>query len=965
MLAKLGNLDTAESTEYLTAIVNGFGKEANEAADIVSKLIALDNMAATSAGEIATAMQYSSAVANETGVSFENLAAMITNVSSSTRLSGEMIGTAFRSMFIRMQQVKSGAIDETGMSLNNVEKSLANVNIKLRDSVNSFRPLEDVIADVAEKWDTLDEVTKAQISNAIAGQRQAQIFSSLMQNWGDMEGYVAAETTSAGLAQERYGIYLEGVEAAQKRLTAETERFWQDGISSGNIAKFYDFLALLVEGVNYLGGMETIIVLLIAAFTAFIPKIWASVVAMEAFNLTNPIGWVQILIVAIYGAVKAYQALVPSIEKVNEKLAEQEEFVRGLKDAQGKSKEGIERLKELGSKSRTADEESEFKKLQNDLKELMPELEGYYDIHGDFVVDLSQDFKSLNDEMQKTIDLEEQRKQQLRDQSAELYATEIMKEYREQLSANAPVRKARGLSDESIAEANEKWAKALNEMRLNFEKMSDEGKQKFIDSLIASGENGKRLAEEIFIPLMNKIDEVKDKIENNPAQMKVDVVVSDEAKEAFDEIIEMTMDMIKQKKEAERDALKEEIDNLEELADAQKEIYDEELESIKRNAEEAKRLINEQYEEQKRMLEDRKRAIENELDDYLKIIDAERDRLKAAKDRADFERSQQEKTEDLATLEAQIAELALDNSAEAIAKRKELEAQAAELRKDIAEEQSDYEYNLQLEALKFEEDKAKSEAEILLRQLELEAQAYEDRHDRMIQEIDDAVYEAERRHDILVKSVDDELQAKKKGLEEQIKAIDEYLKQEGTIRQDALKMMKEDNKALFEELLEWNKKYGTGLDETIIAMWEKAKEAVEEYTRVVLSAPPPPVDNGGGGGSQTYKAFHSGADVGFVGGTATLSSNEQFAKLMRGELVVNSSQMENFMKNVLPSMMGSPATVSNRSGDIKVEMPINVSGNLDKTVIPSLEKMVDAVVRKLNDNLLSRGMNRRADAFSI
>lgn len=72
-------------------------------------------------------------------------------------------------MAVRMQSVKAGEIDETGMSLNNVEKTLSSVGITLRDSVNSFRPLEDVIADVAAKWGELSEVQKAQISNAIAG----------------------------------------------------------------------------------------------------------------------------------------------------------------------------------------------------------------------------------------------------------------------------------------------------------------------------------------------------------------------------------------------------------------------------------------------------------------------------------------------------------------------------------------------------------------------------------------------------------------------------------------------------------------------------------------------------------------------------------------------------------------------------------------------------------------------------
>ena len=116
-LSKLGNLETAESTEYLTAILNGFNKSSEEAVDVVNKLVAIDNIAATSAGELATGLQYSSAVANEAGVSFENLAAMIGAVSSNTRLSAEMIGTAFRTMFVRMQTVKAGGIDETGKFL--------------------------------------------------------------------------------------------------------------------------------------------------------------------------------------------------------------------------------------------------------------------------------------------------------------------------------------------------------------------------------------------------------------------------------------------------------------------------------------------------------------------------------------------------------------------------------------------------------------------------------------------------------------------------------------------------------------------------------------------------------------------------------------------------------------------------------------------------------------------------------
>lgn len=95
MLSKLGNLDAAQSTEYLTSIINGFKLEAKDTQEVVSKLVALDNKFATSAGEIASAMQRSSVSAQQAGVSMEELASMITVVSDVSRRAPESIGESF------------------------------------------------------------------------------------------------------------------------------------------------------------------------------------------------------------------------------------------------------------------------------------------------------------------------------------------------------------------------------------------------------------------------------------------------------------------------------------------------------------------------------------------------------------------------------------------------------------------------------------------------------------------------------------------------------------------------------------------------------------------------------------------------------------------------------------------------------------------------------------------------------
>jgi len=50
MMAKLGNLDQAQSTEYLTSIINGYKLSLDEVMPTISKLVALDNNYASSVG---------------------------------------------------------------------------------------------------------------------------------------------------------------------------------------------------------------------------------------------------------------------------------------------------------------------------------------------------------------------------------------------------------------------------------------------------------------------------------------------------------------------------------------------------------------------------------------------------------------------------------------------------------------------------------------------------------------------------------------------------------------------------------------------------------------------------------------------------------------------------------------------------------------------------------------------------
>ena len=259
MLSKLGALESADATDFLTSTLNSYKLGAQDAASVVDKLIAVDNVAATSAGELATALKYSAATAQQSGVSLEQLISYIGTVSSVTRVSAETIGQSFKTMFSRMQDIKAGKIDEDGLGINNVEIALAGVNIKLRDSKTSFRDFSSVLEELAGKWDTLGETQQANLSKSIAGIRQANIFNVLMTNMTMASKLQEEQMKATGLATDRYNIYLQSNEAAANKAKAAWEGLWQKTISSDAVTFFYNIAASTMGFLGDLGNLIPVI----------------------------------------------------------------------------------------------------------------------------------------------------------------------------------------------------------------------------------------------------------------------------------------------------------------------------------------------------------------------------------------------------------------------------------------------------------------------------------------------------------------------------------------------------------------------------------------------------------------------------------------------------------------------------------------------------------------------------------
>lgn len=253
VLSKVANVSSEDATQYLTAMMKGYRKAADEVSSINDSLTSIDLAAAVDAGGLADATSRVAATADLAGVSLNKLLGYEAAVGEASQESMSVIGNSFKTIFSRMADIKSDKlelIDEDGTieTISDVETVLKNVGIELRSSTNEFRGFDDVLDDTAKKWKNLSSVQRAAVSKAFAGQRQANRFQLLMENYDTALAYEKIANESSGTAMQKFNdAYLNSIEAKQKSLQASFEGLSVNLISRDSIGGILDATQALVE----------------------------------------------------------------------------------------------------------------------------------------------------------------------------------------------------------------------------------------------------------------------------------------------------------------------------------------------------------------------------------------------------------------------------------------------------------------------------------------------------------------------------------------------------------------------------------------------------------------------------------------------------------------------------------------------------------------------------------------------
>lgn len=250
ILSKDTKVGSEEASKILTATLNGFQMEADQASHTNDILTSIDLESAADAGGIGTALTKTASMANNAGLSLEKTAAMIATVKDVTQDSDDSIGTSMKSILSRMNQIKAGKfVDaETGESLNDVEKVLEKVGISMRDVNGQFEDSESILDAVAGKWNTFDTNTKKAVATAMAGTYQYNKLIAVFDNWDKVQSLTNTALNSDGMAQKKFEEnYLTSLEAKTNSLKASLENLSTSLVSSNLYAGFLDGSKAVVD----------------------------------------------------------------------------------------------------------------------------------------------------------------------------------------------------------------------------------------------------------------------------------------------------------------------------------------------------------------------------------------------------------------------------------------------------------------------------------------------------------------------------------------------------------------------------------------------------------------------------------------------------------------------------------------------------------------------------------------------
>ena len=373
--------------------------------------------------------------------------------------------------------------------VNDVEKVLSKVGIRLRDTNQDFRDAQDVLDDIAEKWETFTDLEKNSVATAAAGTRQRENFISLMSNYDKALALENSALNSNGKAMQKYAVYQDSIAAKQDRINALAQTWVQNMNFEWVIGELLSlgeaFMKVFSNKLVVQAGMAT------AAILAFVKAARSLILMGKLFMEMRGIVSTGTLLKQILGAAGlgtvlpvvvaltiAITGLVYIIDKLHHSSAELAQELQGLDNEIDSSQSEIDEYK-----SKIAENDKKIQELQDTINK---------GIGGLVEQDELDRLKEENKQLERQISLEQKRldlvKEQRKQTAEELYGKKFrVGRYSVGYGRNTATKDVHQYGSVEVAPEDviATYQKQIDDLRKEYEKAADNNNEKLAKTIEA------------------------------------------------------------------------------------------------------------------------------------------------------------------------------------------------------------------------------------------------------------------------------------------------------------------------------------------------------------------------------------------------------------------------------------------------------------------------------------------------
>ena len=272
---EIDSIDTA--TKSIISTLTAFHIEANDAMSIVDKFNEVGNNYAISSGGIGDALERSASSMAAANNTLDETIALITAANTVVQ-DPDSVGTAFKTISMRIRGAKT-ELEEAGLETDGMVESTAKLReeimalsgVDIMEDENTFKSTYDIMDELAQKWQDLTDIQQASITELIAGKRQGNIVSSLMENFDIARKALQTSLDSEGSAMAEHEKWMESLEAKVLQLKAAWEElsqaFMNDSFLKGLVDTGTTVLSTLTKIIDTFGTLPTLLTIAAGAMS--------------------------------------------------------------------------------------------------------------------------------------------------------------------------------------------------------------------------------------------------------------------------------------------------------------------------------------------------------------------------------------------------------------------------------------------------------------------------------------------------------------------------------------------------------------------------------------------------------------------------------------------------------------------------------------------------------------------------